>query len=125
MGFRYNYCRNAPFVHFASIGSEDALVVKTVDGIAAIPNQLTAIAKDIQAWTMQDGKVCDTCRIHVIKRAKPSDFIYTETEIQINIYSLNVTARNIVQLWTWLNMAMNTSRQTKESITMKNLNTCQ
>lgn len=87
---------NAPFVHFASIGSEDALVVKTVDGMAAIPNQLTTIAKDIQAWTMEDGKVCDTCRIHVIKRAKPSDFIYTETEIE-NLEKINQRVNELLK----------------------------
>ena len=69
-----------PEAHFACIGSKDALIVKVVGGNAQIPNILLQEGKDIMFWFMENGAVADSGRIRIITRAKPADYIYTETE---------------------------------------------
>lgn len=70
-----------PEAHFASIGSSDALIVSADGGNASVPNILLQEPKDIMVWFMRDDAVADSGRIRVITRAKPADYIYTETEV--------------------------------------------
>ena len=69
-----------PEAHFACVGSKDALIVKVNGGNAQIPNVLLQEGKDIMCWFMEGGAVADSGRIRIITRAKPADYIYTETE---------------------------------------------
>lgn len=70
-----------PEAHFASIGSSDALIVSADGGNVSVPNILLQEPKDIMVWFMRDGAVADSGRIRVITRAKPADYIYTESEV--------------------------------------------
>lgn len=70
-----------PEAHFASIGSSDALIVSADGGNASVPNILLQEPKDIMVWFMRDDAVADSGRIRVITRAKPVDYIYTESEV--------------------------------------------
>lgn len=73
-------------VHFGCCIGNDALIVAVVDGVADIPNILLQRSLDIKAWCV----VCsDTCArtIHEVvldvnSRNKPSDYVYTETEVK-------------------------------------------
>lgn len=73
-------------VHFGCCIGNDALIVAVVDGVADIPNILLQRSLDIKAWCV----VCsDTCAktIHEVvfdvnARNKPSDYVYTETEVK-------------------------------------------
>ena len=70
-----------PEVHFASLGDEEALVVMAHDGKAAVPNVLLQEPKDIMVWFMEKGSVADSGHIRLITRPKPTDYVYTETEV--------------------------------------------
>ena len=70
-------------VHFCTRACSEALVVKVIDGLAAVPNILLQKAFDLKAYayTGEDyTKVCETFK--VIERNKPADYIYTETEVE-------------------------------------------
>ena len=81
--------------HFACIGSEDALIVKANGGNASIPNILLQEGKDIMFWFMEDGAVADCGRIRIVTRAKPADYIYTETEV-ITFESLVAKVEDVI-----------------------------
>lgn len=68
-------------VHFALQGEPQALVVASALGKAEIPNVLLQDGRDIIAWQVQEDKTVETKRIAVMRRAKPADYVYTETEI--------------------------------------------
>lgn len=77
-------------VHFCNIDSNEALVVipeKADDGIIVdVPNILLQYQKPIIAYIFQDGendgsRTIDSARIAVIPRAKPADYVYTETDV--------------------------------------------
>lgn len=73
-------------VHFANMGYGDAPVVKVVDNAVNIPNQLLTTAAPVYCWAFvrqNDGGYTKKEKvIHVIKRAKPADYVYTETEVK-------------------------------------------
>lgn len=66
---------------FSARGDRDGLVVASKDGHVPIPNQLTAKGRDISAYQIDGARVVDSCHISVTAIAKPSNYIYTETEI--------------------------------------------
>ena len=68
-------------VHFALQGEPQALVIASALGKAEIPNILLQDGRDIIAWKVQEDKTVETKRIAVMRRAKPADYVYTETEI--------------------------------------------
>lgn len=77
--------RGADAVHFAHEGDEQALVVAVgEDGRAPIPNQLLQRAGTVSAWTYDDELERTTAEllIPVAERAKPSDYVYTPTEVE-------------------------------------------
>ena len=84
-----------PEAHFACIGSKDALIVKVVGGNAQIPNILLQEGKDIMFWFMENGAVADSGRIRIVTRAKPADYIYTETEV-ITFESLVAKVEDVI-----------------------------
>lgn len=73
-------------VHFACCLGNEALIVPVVDGMADIPNILLQRPLDINAWgVITDGGSSYTVTGVVLKnkaRKKPSDYIYTETEVK-------------------------------------------
>lgn len=74
---------DAPQVHFACPGDSEALVVKAVDRHAAIPNQLLARGCDIYSWEQgEDGNTASAKCLSVTRRAKPSGYIYTPSEVE-------------------------------------------
>lgn len=68
-------------VLFCAKGDKDGLVVASNGGKVSIPNQLTAKGKDIAAYALDGAHVKDSCWIRVTALAKPSNYVYTETEI--------------------------------------------
>ena len=84
-----------PEAHFACVGSEDALIVKANGGNASVPNILLQEGKDIMVWMMEDGAVADSGRIRIVTRAKPADYIYTETEV-ITFESLVAKVEDVI-----------------------------
>ena len=84
-----------PEAHFACVGSEDALIVKANGGNVSIPNILLQEGKDIMVWMMEDGAVADSGRIRIVTRAKPADYIYTETEV-ITFESLVAKVEDVI-----------------------------
>lgn len=84
-----------PEAHFACVGSKDALIVKANGGNASIPNVLLQEGKDIMFWFMESGAVADSGRIRIITRAKPADYVYTESEV-ITFESLVAKVESVV-----------------------------
>lgn len=84
-----------PEVHFASTGSSDALIVSADGGNASIPNILLQEPKDIMVWFMRDDAVADSGKICIIPRAKPADYVYTETEV-ITFESLVAKVEDVI-----------------------------
>lgn len=69
-------------VHFCNRTSDCSLVVEVKDGLAAIPNILLQDARPIRAYAYCDDKYTLTENQFTVKaRTKPSDYVYTETEI--------------------------------------------
>ena len=84
-----------PEAHFACVGSEDALIVKANSGNVSIPNVLLQEGKDIMVWMMEGGAVADSGRIRIVTRAKPADYVYTETEV-ITFESLVAKVEDVI-----------------------------
>lgn len=74
-------------VHFSNIYSPEALIVEpNADGTADIPNILLQYSVELAIYSVlknADGEqtIYET-RMSVRKRAKPSDYVYTETEVK-------------------------------------------
>lgn len=72
-------------VHFASCNSKDAYVTVPVDGVCNIPNILLQSGEDFVIYAMCQKDECEQTvehlRVWVKGRAKPSDYVYTETEV--------------------------------------------
>ncbi len=68
-------------VHFALQGSDECLIVESKDSKADVPNVLLQDGRDILFWTVQEGQSIDMAKIAVSRKPKPSDYVYTETEI--------------------------------------------
>lgn len=72
-------------VHFASCNSKDAYVTVPVDGVCNIPNILLQTGEDFVIYAVCQKDECEQTvehlRVWVKQRAKPSDYVYTETEV--------------------------------------------
>lgn len=69
-------------LHYSNATIGKALVVSVIDGIADVPNILLQNAFDIKVYGFCGECVRDTAVFNVISRAKPEDYVYTETEIK-------------------------------------------
>ena len=72
-------------VHFSNMTYGEALAVQVKNGEVEIPNQLLANGSPVHCWAfIQDENGAYTKQeqtIDVIKRGKPSDYVYTQTEV--------------------------------------------
>lgn len=72
-------------VHFSGLAHGTALAVKVKDGVVEIPNDLLMLGTDIYAWAFvvddNGGYTKKEQVLKVNKRPKPSDYVYTESEI--------------------------------------------
>lgn len=72
-------------VHFARFDDSEALVVKPkeVDGsiYADIPNILLQTSRNITVYVVKEDVTIRCCTFQVMKRQKPADYVYTETEV--------------------------------------------
>lgn len=75
------YVDSASTVQFAQVGSSETMNVEPqVSGevfVATIPNVLLQEAKDIFIYQGEESE-----RVSIIYRAKPDDYVYTETEVK-------------------------------------------
>lgn len=71
-------------VHFVSSArSDEALVVAVKDRLASIPNSLLQEPGKLYAYESIDGIRTGAFSVFTIQpRAKPTDYVYTETEIK-------------------------------------------
>ena len=72
-------------VHFSNLKYGEAPAVEVKEGKVAIPNKLLMSGENIYCWAFaKDESGAYTKQeqtLEVIKRAKPSDYVYTETEV--------------------------------------------
>ena len=72
-------------VHFANLQYGESLAVEVKEGKVDIPNKLLTSGAQIYCWAfVKDESGAYTKKeqaFDVIKRAKPSDYVYTETEV--------------------------------------------
>ena len=72
-------------VHFSNLKYGESLAVEVKSGKVAIPNKLLMSGEQIYCWAfVQDESGAYTKKeqtFAVTKRAKPSDYVYTETEV--------------------------------------------
>ena len=72
-------------IHFANLKYGESLSVEVKGGEVSIPNKLLMSGEQIYCWAfVQDESGAYTKKeqtFTVIKRAKPSDYVYTETEV--------------------------------------------
>ena len=68
-------------VHFALVGSDECLTVQPEGTTVNVPNILLQDGGDILCWTYKDNQTIDKARISVSRKPKPTDYIYTETEV--------------------------------------------
>lgn len=75
------YVDSASTVQFAQVGSSETMNVEPQASgevfVATIPNVLLQEAKDIFIYQGEDSE-----RVSIIYRAKPDDYVYTETEVK-------------------------------------------
>ena len=72
-------------VHFSNLTYGEALAVQVKNGEVEIPNQLLANGSPVHCWAFildENGAYTKQEQtIDVIKRGKPSDYVYTQTEV--------------------------------------------
>ena len=72
-------------VHFSNLTYGEALTVQVKDGEVEIPNQLLTNGSPVHCWAFildENGAYTKQEQtIDVIKRGKPSDYVYTQTEV--------------------------------------------
>ena len=72
-------------VHFANLKYGKSLAVEVKEGEVAIPNKLLTSGTPIYCWAFVNDESGAYTKMEqafdVIKRAKPSDYVYTETEV--------------------------------------------
>ena len=68
-------------VHFSNRFDDCSLVVQVKDGLADIPNILLQDNRPIRVYGYRDGYTLVEQHITVKARTKPTDYVYTETEI--------------------------------------------
>lgn len=73
-------------VHFARPDDEEALVVETVQEggrkTAEIPTQLLSEPGTVTCWIWEDGRTTASLSIPVVARPRPSDWVYTPTQVE-------------------------------------------
>lgn len=69
-------------VHFCNKTDTCSLVVKVVDGVANVPNVLLQTAWDIRVYGYTGNYTKVEKRFKVVARTKPTDYVYTETEVK-------------------------------------------
>ena len=71
-------------VHFAQAGDVEALVVEPVAAeggcVANIPNILLQDARNLTVYVVKQGATIASCTFQIMKREKPTEYVYTETE---------------------------------------------
>lgn len=83
-------------IHFKNPYGNTALIVDVVDGTAPIPNILLQGLANVVVWAVVDETTIGTSVFEVTPRQKPSDYVYTETEIK----SYEALERRIAELET-------------------------
>ena len=69
--------------HFARAGDDEALVVPVDgDGLADIPSQLLQDGCDLLCWAVEGNATVASDVIRVSPRPRPSDYVYTPTEVE-------------------------------------------
>lgn len=69
--------------HFARPGDDEALVVPVDgDGLADVPSQLLQSAGDLFCWAVEGDVTIGSTVIRVSARPRPSDYVYTPTEVE-------------------------------------------
>ena len=72
-------------VHFANLKYGESLAVEVKAGEVSIPNKLLTSGAPLYCWAfVKDESGAYTKKeqaLDVVKRAKPSDYVYTETEV--------------------------------------------
>ena len=69
--------------HFARPGDDEALVVPVDgDGLADVPSQLLQSAGDLLCWAVEGDATIGSTVIRVSARPRPSDYVYTPTEVE-------------------------------------------
>ena len=69
-------------VHFCNSYSTESLVVEVINGLAAIPNILLQQDARISAFAFTGDYTRYAASFKVVSKAKPQDYVYTETEIK-------------------------------------------
>lgn len=73
----------APEAHFAHAGDAEALVtLPDGSGEAEVPNALLQRAGWLDVWEVDGARTVGRGRLYVEDRARPSDYVYTETEAE-------------------------------------------
>lgn len=69
-------------LHFCNKTDDCSLVVEVVNGVANVPNILLQATWDIRVYGYTGDYTKVEKRYKVVARTKPSDYVYTETEIK-------------------------------------------
>lgn len=72
----------AKFVHFYNEIAENSLVVEVIDGFADVPNIYLTETWTIHAFAHDGEKVIGAAAFEIVPRAKPDDYVYTQTEVK-------------------------------------------
>lgn len=88
-------------VHFSNLKYGDSIPMEVIDGVVKIPNQLLTSGMDIYCYAfVEDGNGFYTKNEHtfsVIKRPKPIDYVYSETEFMNVEKAVNIAIQNAVE----------------------------
>ena len=72
-------------VHFSLAGDKDALVVGVIASegycVANVPNILLQKSGSLNVYVVANGVTIARYRFSIVKREKPSNYVYTETEV--------------------------------------------
>lgn len=69
-------------VHFCNFYSTESLVVEVINGLAAVPNILLQQDARISVFAFTGDYTRYAASFKVVSKAKPQDYVYTETEIK-------------------------------------------
>ena len=69
-------------LHFCNRTDDCSLVVEVKDGVANVPNILLQNDWDVRVYGYTDEYTKIEKRFKVVTRSKPSDYVYTETELK-------------------------------------------
>lgn len=68
-------------IHFR-VDDDNALPIEVVDGWAEIPAECLQSGDDLVYYAYDENHTTDSARVKVVKRPKPTDYVYTPTEIK-------------------------------------------